>query len=1025
MSAAKTVYSFSSATRWIWSDSDACDAWWMFRRSFDLPAACHAPTLRITASFHYLLYVNGALVTRGPARSYDFRKAYDTLDALPYLRPGAANVIAILAPAAGAESPHTAPRLLGVLAELSWLDDAGYPSAMATDRQWKVRRHSAFMSGTAGRSYSEGLLLGREEWFDARQELPGWMNPGFDDSDWASATELGPVGMAPWTTLEPSGIGLLSDDPILPVSFAAIELARLPRGYRFRLGSPPRNHTAVKIYATEILCSGEATVCLHANDQVFLNGKRAEGGWLTLPAGASLLAVKQVGYFAIEMELLLETDAALAFSARRILTGSVPGELASRKHIDGGEPDLTGASQASREPWALYVFPDASVHYPWHETPDTIPQPAGLAELLAASNVDAIPAALRSGFVPAPVAPSSVYREVTTQSFRGVRGGLIDPAIQRAQPRRQAENTLTSPLLRPHNLLHAHADATTLLPTPGYDAHFIVDFDRETIGYVELTVDAPSGTVLDTQAFELINPGGIAWMWHNGFRYVCREGLQTFTSHIRRGFRYLSVTVRDFDRPVRFYALRCRRAVYPAAEIGGFECSDGQLNQAYRMSLDTAAVCMLDTYVDCPGHEQAFWVGDARITAQINQLAFGAYDLDQRCIRMVGRSLAPEWVREYFPCDPRYTGGQYLPIAAFPNYPEGGLPMWALLWGLQCWDHWLHGGSHEDMRENYGYLLGMFEHCRRMTNARGLLDVPGAWNLIEWAATDLSPYGEVTANNVLLVACLRAASEMARGLGLPDEAKALAAEADRRFAAINRFCWSEERQAYVDTARDAWAYQQYQELCRAKGWSVLPWEKYHGCLRVSEQTNTLAVLCDCVPSERMAPVRRIIKRVERGQFVPSSPAGRSMGPPPEQEAPGGVVAVGSPFFLFFTLGALFHVGDGGLALTVMRREWGKMADLGFRTCPETFGWPRSASHAWGAAPAVYLPTRVLGIRPLEPGFRAFRIEPCPGELQWARGSVATPYGPIHASWTRDANGTLAIVCQAPSECRRVEEEGKK
>jgi hypothetical protein len=469
---------------------------------------------------------------------------------------------------------------------------------------------------------------------------------------------------------------------------------------------------------------------------------------------------------------------------------------------------------------------------------------------------------------------------------------------------------------------------------------------------------------------------------------------------------------------VKFYALSCRRTVYPATEIGGFECSDWQLNQAYRMSLNTAAVCMLDTYVDCPGHEQAFWVGDARITAQINQLAFGGYDLDQRCIRIVGRSLAPEWVKEYFPNDERYTSGKYLPIAAFPNYPEGGLPMWALLWGLQCGDHWWHGGDVEDMRENYGYLCEMFRRCRLLTNERGLLDVPGAWNLIEWSANDLSPYGEVTANNVLLVACLRVAAEMATALGLSAEAAAHAAEADRRCADINRLCWNGERQAYVDTVRDAWAYERYQALCRQKGWPVLPQEKYSGCLRVSEQTNTLAALCECVPPERMVPVRAIIRRVERGRFAGGAPAGRTVGPPSEREAPDGIVGIGSPFFLFFTLGALFQIGDGRLALDVMSREWGKMADMGLRTCPETFGWPRSASHAWGAAPAVYLPTRVLGIRCMAPGFRSFRVDPCPGDLAWARGSVATPHGPIHVSWRRNDKGELDITCAAPPECRR-------
>jgi hypothetical protein len=1001
MSQHKPDFLFSPSARWIWSNCNDCEAWHMFRRCVALPADCRDPCLRITASFLYLLYVNGTLVTRGPARAYDFCKAFDTVDLRLYLRPGETNVIAILAPAAGAESPFTTHHPLGILAELNWQDASGTLRHVATDRQWKVCRHAAFQRGSAGRNSNGELLLGREEWFDARRERPGWTGTDFDDSDWVPAVELGPVGMAPWTTLEPSGIGLLSDDPILPVSFAAIELTRPPRGYRCRLVSPPVFYAAIKVYATEITAIAAATVRLNVGYPVHLNGKcivpDAKTGTFTIPEGTSLLTVKQSGYFAIELELLLETDATLTFSSQRIVPGPT-------------------------DAWALYVFPDASVNYPWHETADTIAQPAGLAEILAAGNVSQIPVALRSGFVPVPVEPSSVYHAVWSQSFFRVSGGMLDPVIQQAQPRLPTDDALTSPLQNPQNLLHAHADPATLVPTPGYDAHFIVDFGRETIGYLELTVDAPAGTVIDTQGFELISPNGIAWMGgcHNGFRYVCREGLQTFTSHFRRGFRYVSVSVRGFDRPVQFYSLRCRRTVYPAAEIGSFACSDWQLNQAYRMSLDTAAVCMLDTYVDCPGHEQAFWVGDARITAQINQLAFGGYDLDQRCIRIVGRSLTPEWVREYFPRDARYISGKYLPIAAFPNYPEGGLPMWPLLWGLQCGDHWRHGGNLTDLRENYGYLADMLRRCRMLTNERGLLDIPGAWNLIEWGANDLSPYGEVTANNVLLVACLRDAAAMAHGLDLPEEARAHAAEAGERRAVINRLCWNEERQAYVDTVRDDWAYQQYQELCRTKGWQILPWEKYHGCLRVSEQTNTLAALCDCVPPERLAMVRKIIRRVERGRFGGGSPAGRTLGPPSEQEAPDGIVSIGSPFFLFFTLGALFHLGDGHLALDVMRREWGKMAGMGFRTCPETFGWPRSASHAWSASPAIYLPTRVLGIRPLEPGFRTFCIEPCAGELAWARGSVATPYGPIHAAWRRNATGALEITCHAPPECRRVE-----
>ena len=39
----------------------------------------------------------------------------------------------------------------------------------------------------------------------------------------------------------------------------------------------------------------------------------------------------------------------------------------------------------------------------------------------------------------------------------------------------------------------------------------------------------------------------------NTLRYTCQEGRQTYTSYIRRGLRYLTVTIRGAIRPVKIY----------------------------------------------------------------------------------------------------------------------------------------------------------------------------------------------------------------------------------------------------------------------------------------------------------------------------------------------------------------------------------------------------------------------------------------------------------------------------------------
>ena len=136
------------------------------------------------------------------------------------------------------------------------------------------------------------------------------------------------------------------------------------------------------------------------------------------------------------------------------------------------------------------------------------------------------------------------------------------------------------------------------------------------------------------------------------------------------------------------------------------------------------------------------------------------------------------------------------------------------------------------------------------------------------------------------------------------------------------------------------------------------------------------------------------------------------------------MAVGSPFFLFFSLEAFFRQNQGDAALRIMRRDWGKMADHGTQTCWETFemnkfAWTRSVAHAWSAAPAVYLPERILGVRPIEPGYKKFMVAPITCDLQWARGSVATPYGPIFVEWKIDSNGEIVLSVSAPDDCQRV------
>ena len=134
----------------------------------------------------------------------------------------------------------------------------------------------------------------------------------------------------------------------------------------------------------------------------------------------------------------------------------------------------------------------------------------------------------------------------------------------------------------------------------------------------------------------------------------------------------------------------------------------------------------------------------------------------------------------------------------------------------------------------------------------------------------------------------------------------------------------------------------------------------------------------------------------------------------------------STFYGYFVLLARAENGDLNGALDLIRTYWGGMLDAGATTFWEDFetGWLKdsfgidsmpvpgkkdihadfgkycykgirhSLCHGWAGGPAAFLSEKVLGIKPVEPGFRKVCIKPAPGNLEYIYGTMPTPYGPI-------------------------------
>ena len=78
-------------------------------------------------------------------------------------------------------------------------------------------------------------------------------------------------------------------------------------------------------------------------------------------------------------------------------------------------------------------------------------------------------------------------------------------------------------------------------------------------------------------------------------------------------------------------------------------------------------------------------------------------------------------------------------------------------------------------------------------------------------------------------------------------------------------------------------------------------------------------------------------------------------------------------------------------------------------------------------------TSILGVEPLEPGFRVFRIAPqMPEGIEWARGKVPTPHGMIEVEWhvttrgqqQKDNPASLELAFTVPPETHAVIADGR-
>ncbi|MEN0056043.1 MAG: alpha-L-rhamnosidase C-terminal domain-containing protein [Mucilaginibacter sp.] len=226
-----------------------------FRKTIKLTAKPASFIIHVSADNRYKLYVNGTLVSLGPARGDTYYWNFETVDLAPYLKAGDNSMAALV----WNEGDYRPEAQISLRTGFIMQGNTDAEAIVNTNKSWKCIRDKAYQPIT-GIGYSSYYIAGPGEHIEMRQTIKNWTGINFNDSAWKNAIKIDagkPKGAADafgWMLVPPSL-------PQMELKYQRIAVLRKADGI-----SVPKLFPAAKAAFT-IQANTSATLLL---DQTFL-----------------------------------------------------------------------------------------------------------------------------------------------------------------------------------------------------------------------------------------------------------------------------------------------------------------------------------------------------------------------------------------------------------------------------------------------------------------------------------------------------------------------------------------------------------------------------------------------------------------------------------------------------------------------------------------------------------------------------------------------------------------------------------
>ncbi|MCQ2142585.1 MAG: alpha-L-rhamnosidase [Bacteroidales bacterium] len=434
----------------------------------------------------------------------------------------------------------------------------------------------------------------------------------------------------------------------------------------------------------------------------------------------------------------------------------------------------------------------------------------------------------------------------------------------------------------------------------------------------------------------------------------------------RSGFRFVRIDLLGGE-----VLLRSVEAIETHTDLpvlGSFMCSDDRLTSIWNTGAYTLQQCSQKDYIwDGIKRDRLVWIGDMHPEVMSTCAVFGANPAVRTSLDLVRDET---------------------PLTQWMN----GISSYSIWWLLIQRDWYLYGGDSDYRLSQKDYVVGLLDRLCGLVDDEGREHLDGN-RFLDWPSNG-DPSAIDCGLHALMIMAMEAGEELLAFFGVDSSACAEA----------------------------------------------------RGRLEKAAPAVAAAFLGEDVPYDAVGRKQAVALMSLAGMMDPQEAAARLL-----FNGPAGF----STFYGYYMLEALAKAGMVAEAEDMVSRFWGAMLDLGATTFWEDFniewaenagridempspdkvdihkaygdycykGYRHSFCHGWASGPTPWMSRHILGIRPLEPGFKRVLVNPSLGSLEWAGGMFPTPYGYITVRVEKDGSDGLVAKVKAPRGVKVVPGEG--